>query len=98
MSKSEGRRGAPRTGRMIAWTAAAAIACWGATLAMVRAVAQQAPPPAAAPPPTQGAPSADDPDSNEEAPSARARAPVTREELPEYRDSADNNITLPVDI
>lgn len=97
MSRSEGRRAAPRAGRMIAWTVAAALACWGATLAMVRAVAQQAPPPAEAPQPP-GAPSADDPDSNEEAPGARARAPVTREELPEYRDSADNNITLPVDI
>lgn len=108
MSRNEGRRAVPRTGRMIAWTVAAALACWGATLAMVRAVAQQATPPgqAQAPvqaptpdqAPAQGAPSTDDPDSNEESPSARARTPVTREELPEYRDSADNNITLPVDI
>lgn len=102
---------APRAGRMIAWTAAAALACWGATLAMVRAVAQQtappaapssvpAPDPASATPPTvpDGTAPAGDDDSNEEAPSDRARAPVTLDELPEFRDSADNNITLPVDI
>ena len=47
--------------------------------------------------PDDTAPSGDD-DSNEEAPSDRARAPVTLDELPEFRDSADNNITLPVDI
>ena len=108
-------RAAPRAARMIAWTAAAALACWGATLSMVRAVAQEtapprtappdapptdAPPPDAAPtaPTTAGAPVVDDGDTNEEASSDRARAPVTLDELPEFRDSADNNITLPVDI
>lgn len=119
-------RAAPRAARMIAWTAAAALACWGATLSMVRAVAQEtAPsrtaPPAAPPdtppntppdaptdapptdavptaPTTAGAPVVDDGDTNEEASSDRARAPVTLDELPEFRDSADNNITLPVDI
>jgi hypothetical protein len=40
----------------------------------------------------------EDGDTNEEASSDRARAPVTLDELPEFRDSADNNITLPVDI
>ena len=49
-------------------------------------------------PTTAGAPVVDDGDTNEEASSDRARAPVTLEELPEFRDSADNNITLPVDI
>ena len=108
-------RAAPRAARMIAWTAAAALACWGATLSMVRAVAQETAPPRTAPPdapptdapPPDTAPTApttagalvvDDGDTNEEASSDRARAPVTLDELPEFRDSADNNITLPVDI
>lgn len=112
-------RAAPRAARMIAWTAAAALACWGATLSMVRAVAQETAPPRTAPsdappdepptdatpadavptaPTTAGAPVVDDGDTNEEASSDRARAPVTLDELPEFRDSADNNITLPVDI
>lgn len=97
-------RPAPRAGRMILWTAAAALACWGATMGMIRAVAQDATatpgqaPPSGQPPTPGQTPPVDDPDSNEEAPGARPRAPVTREELPEYRDSADNNITLPVDI
>lgn len=112
-------RAAPRAARMIAWTAAAALVCWGATLSMVRAVAQETAPPRTAPPDappdepptdatpadavptaptTAGAPVVDDGDTNEEASSDRARAPVTLDELPEFRDSADNNITLPVDI
>ena len=112
-------RAAPRAARMIAWTAAAALACWGATLSMVRAVAQETAPPRTAPPDappdepptdatpadavptaptTAGAPVVEDGDTNEEASSDRARAPVTLDELPEFRDSADNNITLPVDI
>lgn len=118
-------RAAPRAARMIAWTAAAALACWGATLSMVRAVAQETVPPRTAPPaapptdaPSPDAPSPDAPspdaaptapatagaaavedgDTNEEASSDRARAPVTLDELPDFRDSADNNITLPVDI
>lgn len=108
-------RAAPRAARMIAWTAAAALVCWGATLSMVRAVAQETAPPRTAPPdepPTDatsadavptaptaaGAPVVEDGDTNEEASSDRARAPVTLDELPEFRDSADNNITLPVDI
>ncbi len=108
MSINDKRKSAPRAARMIGLTAAAALACWGATLAMVRAVAQQAPPPPAsrsAPPgepapeaPAADAPPADDADTNEEAASDRARAPVTLDELPGFRDSADNNITLPVDI
>jgi hypothetical protein len=116
-------RAAPRAARMIAWTAAAALVCWGATLSMVRAVAQETAPPRTAPPdappdapsdapPTDATPSdavptapttadapvVEDGDTNEEASSDRARAPVTLDELPEFRDSADNNITLPVDI
>jgi hypothetical protein len=112
-------RAAPRAARMIAWTAAAALVCWGATLSMVRAVAQETAPPRTAPPDappdepptdatpadavptaptTAGAPVVEDGDTNEEASSDRARAPVTLDELPEFRDSADNNISLPVDI
>ena len=87
------RRTAPVAGRMIAWTAAAALGCWGAALSMVRAVAQQtAPPPEAVPA------SPEEPDTNEEAPSDRARTPVAPDEPPQFRDSADNNISLPVDI
>lgn len=102
-------RAAPSAARMVAWTAVAAVLCWGATLSMVRAVAQEGAPPGASapddgpvaaptPPATVGAPVVDDGDTNEEAASDRARAPVTLDELPEFRDSADNNITLPVDI
>lgn len=112
-------RSAPSAAKMIGWTAVAALLCWGATLSMVRAVAQENGPPRTAapdapteappsgapspddgptPPATVGGPVVDDGDTNEEAASARARAPVTLDELPEFRDSADNNITLPVDI
>jgi len=91
----------PRVGRMIVWMAGFAIFCWGATTYMVRAVAQEAP---AVPQPTT--PSADDaatgidPDTNEDDPAdpSRGAAAAVSEELPEYRDSADNNISLPVDI
>ena len=114
-----GDRAAPSAAKMIAWTAAAALLCWGATLSMVRAVAQESGPPrtaspdaptevppsaapapdaAPSPPTIVGGPVVDDGDTNEEAASDRARAPVTLDELPEFRDSADNNITLPVDI
>jgi hypothetical protein len=83
-----------------------ALFCWGATTYMVRAVAQEAPvvPPPAEPQPTT--PSADDAapgtdaDTNEDDPAdpSRGAAAAVSEELPEYRDSADNNISLPVDI
>lgn len=112
MRKRDEPRARPRVGRMIAWTAVCAVLCWGATLYMVRAVAQEAPPDA----PTTGvpadvpagdAPSDDAPptdavgaDTNEEIPAdaPRGGAAAEPEEIPEYRDSADNNISLPVDI
>ena len=74
-----------RTWRMIWITAAAALVCWGAALGMLRALAQEATPPA---------------DTNEaEEVQRRAAPPAAREEeAPEYRDSADNNISLPIDI
>ncbi len=97
----DGKGRGPRVGPMIAWMAGFAIFCWGATTYMVRAVAQEAP---AVPQPTT--PSADDaatgidPDTNEDDPAdpSRGAAAAVSEELPEYRDSADNNISLPVDI
>ena len=102
----DGKGPRPRVGRMIAWRAGFAIFCWGATTYMVRAVAQEAPavPSPTAPQPTT--PSADDaatgidPDTNEDDPAdpSRGAAAAVSEELPEYRDSADNNISLPVDI
>ena len=102
----DGKGPRPRVGRMIAWMAGFAIFCWGATTYMVRAVAQEAP---AVPSPTAPQPttlSADDaatgidPDTNEDDPAdpSRGAAAAVSEELPEYRDSADNNISLPVDI
>lgn len=95
-----------RVGRMIGWMAGFALFCWGATTYMVRAVAQEAP---AVPSPTEPQPStpsaedADpgtDADTNEDEPAdpSRGAAAAVSEELPEYRDSADNNISLPVDI
>ena len=102
----DGKGPRPRVGRMIAWMAGFAIFCWGATTYTVRAVAQEAPavPSPTAPQPTT--PSADDaatgidPDTNEDDPAdpSRGAAAAVSEELPEYRDSADNNISLPVDI
>jgi hypothetical protein len=73
-----------RTWRMIVMTTSAALLCWGASLAMLRAVAQDREPP----------------ETNEaEEISRRAAPPKTSdEESPEYRDSADNNISLPIDI
>ena len=91
--ETSGRGDGRRTWRMIAATAAAALLCWGASFAILRAFAQEAPPaaPAAAPLPA---------DSNEaEEVKRRAAAPKSSdEEAPEFRDSADNNISLPVDI
>jgi len=83
---------------MIGITVTAALLCWGAVLAMLRAAAQDAAPePAAArsdaPPPTAG-------DSNEAEEIQRRSAPPKSavDEPAEYRDSADNNIRLPIDI
>jgi hypothetical protein len=83
---------------MIAWTAVCAVLCWAATVHMVRAVAQAAPP---QPPSAQDAQQdVEAADTNEDEPADPARGPsaTASEELPEYRDSADNNISLPVDI
>lgn len=75
----------PRAWRMILATSVAAIMCWLASVMLLRALAQQAP---------------TTPDTNEaEEVERRTPAPkLSDEESPEYRDSADNNISLPVDI
>ncbi|MFM7395867.1 MAG: hypothetical protein ACKO42_01955 [Gammaproteobacteria bacterium] len=69
---------------MIVLTATAALVCWGASVVMLRAVAQDREPP----------------DTNEAEEVQRRAAPPknSEEESPEFRDSADNNISLPVDI
>lgn len=76
-----------RAWRMILVTAAAAAMCWLASVMLLRALAQQAP-------------SVTPPDTNEVEAEPRRSAPPTLsdDESPEYRDSADNNISLPVDI
>ena len=90
-----------RVGRMIGWMAGFALFGWGATTYMVRAVAQEAPtePQPSTPSAEDVAPDTDA-DTNEDEPAdpSRGAAAAVSEELPEYRDSADNNISLPVDI
>lgn len=80
------------TWRMIGVTAGCALLCWAASLVMLRAVAQDA-----TPPPVQKTPAAE---SNEAEEVQRRGAPpkTSDEEAPEFRDSADNNISLPIDI
>jgi hypothetical protein len=75
---------------MILITTTGALLCWGATLAMLRAVAQDAAPAGPVVPA----------DTNEAEEVTRRTAPpkTSDDELPEYRDSADNNISLPIDI
>jgi hypothetical protein len=86
---------------MIGWMAGFALFCWGATTYMVRAVAQEAPTePQPSTPSAEDAAPGTDVDTNEDEPAdpSRGAAAAVSEELPEYRDSADNNISLPVDI
>jgi hypothetical protein len=76
-----------RTWRLIWLTVISALICWLASVMMLRALAQTA----------QTA----EPVETNEAESTQRRAPppkISDEESPEYRDSADNNISLPVDI
>lgn len=76
-----------KTWRLIALTAAMSTLIWLASIFMLRAVAQEVP--------TSGTAVG----SNEEQTERRAVTPVpSSEEAPEFRDSADNNISLPVDI
>jgi hypothetical protein len=79
-----------RTWRLIWLTVISALICWLASVMMLRALAQTA----------QTAQTAEPVETNE-AESTQRRAPppkISDEESPEYRDSADNNISLPVDI
>jgi len=72
------------TWRMIVLTAAVALVCWGASVAILRAATQNPEPP-----------------ETNEAEEIQRRAPpakTSEEESPEFRDSADNNISFPVDI
>lgn len=97
----DGKGSRPRVGRMIGWMAGFALFCWGATTYMVRAVAQEAPTePQPSTPSAEDAAPDTDADTNEDEPAdpSRGAAAAVSEELPEYRDSADNNISLPVDI
>lgn len=73
------------TWRLIVITALVATACWLMSVGMVRALAQQ--------PPIE-------PETNEAEQTERRALPpkLSDEESPELRDSADNNISLPVDI
>ena len=102
MRNKQRGRGSARTWRMILITTTGALLCWGATLAMLRAVAQDAGPstptnPAQTNPSTSTNSAAD---TNEAEEILRRTAPpkTSDDELPEYRDSADNNISLPIDI
>ena len=87
---------------MILITTTGALLCWGATLAMLRAVAQDAGPstPTGAAQTSPSTSTSSAADTNEAEEVARRTAPpkTSDDELPEYRDSADNNISLPIDI
>ena len=75
--------------RMILSTAFAAIVCWLAALAMLRGVVAQNAEPT---PPVS--------ETNEEEVVSRRVMPQssTEAESPEFRESADNNVSFPVDI
>lgn len=87
---------------MILITTTGALLCWGATLAMLRAVAQDAGPStptnSAQTSPSTSTNSAADTNEAEEVARRTAPPKASDDELPEYRDSADNNISLPIDI
>lgn len=89
------RAAARRSWRMILATALMAGVAWLATSATLRAGAQEAGPSTPAATADDGAA-----ESNEAEEVAR-RAPPPRtadEEAPEFRESADNNISFPIDI
>ena len=87
---------------MILITTTGALLCWGATRAMLRAVAQDAGPStptnSAQTSPSTSTNSAADTNEAEEVARRTAPPKTSDDELPEYRDSADNNISLPIDI
>jgi hypothetical protein len=97
---SSGRAATRSTWRMIVVTALFALAVLGATSVTLRAVAQtKAGVPESVPKETPAAP--DDPadaDAGAEGPRRAAPPKTSDEEAPEFRESADNNISLPIDI
>lgn len=88
--------------RMIASTAFAAVVCWLAAIAMLRGVvAQNAEPASQVDTSTsQVDTSTGQVDTNEEEVISRRVLPSSsrESESPEFRDSADNNVSFPVDI
>ncbi|MEY4848082.1 MAG: hypothetical protein RLZZ36_1195 [Pseudomonadota bacterium] len=102
MRNKQRGRGSARTWQMILITTTGALLCWGATLAMLRAVAQDAGPStptnSAQTSPSTSTNSAADTNEAEEVARRTAPPKTSDDELPEYRDSADNNISLPIDI
>jgi hypothetical protein len=90
----------PRGRRVIAWFAVCAMVALAAGSLTLRAVAQSKNPgtpesvPKDAPPPASSEPA----DAQPEAPRRAAPPKSSDEEAPEFRESADNNISLPVDI
>jgi hypothetical protein len=102
MSEHESRASrvaARRSWQMILATALMAGAAWLATSSALRALAQGTSPPeapATAPPAAGGAT-----DESNEAEDVTRRAPAPKaseDEAPEFRESADNNISFPIDI
>ncbi len=95
---SSGRAATRSTWRMIVLTALFALAVLGATSVTLRAVAQtKAGAPESVPkeaPPVPGDPA----DADAEGPRRAAPPKTSDEEAPEFRESADNNISLPIDI
>jgi hypothetical protein len=101
------------TWRLILATGACALGVLGATSVTLRAFAQAVPAPAPATAPAASAPApsgqpasvpkeatkGDDPATAEpDAPQRAATPRLSSEDAPEFRESADNNISLPVDI
>jgi hypothetical protein len=86
--------------RMIASTAFAAVVCWLAALAMLRGVvAQNAEPAGQVNTPATQVDTKQVDTNEEEVVSRRVLPSSSREsESPEFRDSADNNVSFPVDI
>jgi hypothetical protein len=78
------------TWRMVAVTTLLSLFCLGATFAALRAAEQTAAKPAPASAPAQTPANAEDKSTPAETPRA--------EEPPDLRESADNNVSFPVDI
>jgi hypothetical protein len=96
---SNGRAATRGTWRMIVLTALFALAVLGATSVTLRAVAQTKAGGAPESVPKETPPAASEPaDTEPDAPRRAAPPKASDEEAPEFRESADNNISLPIDI